>query len=74
MLLIILTFTHIPHPMHKVSDIVAILSTGVTSMHSLPIATTSLKRLEVAFNLLTHSNYGAGLLALLTTLLWSASV
>ena len=30
------TFTHMPQPMHSVSEMVAILSTGVTSMHSLP--------------------------------------
>lgn len=32
-----LTFTHIPHPIHRVSEIVAILSAGVTSIHSFPV-------------------------------------
>lgn len=30
------TFTQIPQPMHNDSDIVAILSCGVTSMHNFP--------------------------------------
>lgn len=30
------TLVHIPHPMHSVSEIVAILSVGATSIHSFP--------------------------------------
>ena len=33
----VLTFTQIPQPMHSVSEIVAILSAGVTSIHSFPM-------------------------------------
>ena len=33
---VVLTFTQMPHPMHNCSEMVAILSAGVTSMHSLP--------------------------------------
>jgi len=32
----LLTFAHMPHPMHNSSEMNAILSTGVTSMHNLP--------------------------------------
>ncbi|KAI5887104.1 uncharacterized protein SCHCODRAFT_060955, partial [Schizophyllum commune H4-8] len=31
-------FTQIPHPMHKNSEMNAILSEGLTSIHSLPVA------------------------------------
>ena len=33
---VVLTFTQMPHPMHNCSEMVAILSAGVTSMHSFP--------------------------------------
>ena len=36
-ILYVQTFTHIPQPMHSVSEIVAILSAGVTSIHSFPV-------------------------------------
>ena len=32
-----LTLTHIPHPIQSVSDMKAILSAGVTSIHSFPV-------------------------------------
>ena len=31
-----LTLTHIPQPIHRLSEIVAILSADVTSIHSFP--------------------------------------
>ena len=38
----LVTFTHIPQPMHSDSDMVAILSCGVTSIHSFPTDATRL--------------------------------
>lgn len=35
------TLVHMPHPMHSVSEIVAILSVGTTSIHSFPAQHTS---------------------------------
>ena len=43
---VVVTLTHIPHPMHSSSDIHAILLVGATSMHSLPILTTGHDRLH----------------------------
>lgn len=43
---VVVTFTHIPHPMHSSSDIHAILLVGATSMQSLPIRTTGHDRLH----------------------------
>ncbi|KAI0740386.1 hypothetical protein C8Q76DRAFT_597920, partial [Earliella scabrosa] len=41
--------THIPHPMHRNSEMKAILSVGLTSMHSLP------RRMEKRMRTFLHS-------------------
>ena len=76
----VLTFTHMPQPMHRVSEIVAILSAGVTSIHNFPVGYQTASTVNyISFYLenttwFTHSDDRTRLLALLATFLGLASV